>query len=143
MRSLLDINILIALLDEDHAFHQRAHEWWGDELPAWASCPLTENGVVRIMSSTAYSQNTQFSVATIVSRLQSFASATEHVFWEDSVSVRDQTRFEHDRILSSKTLTDLYLLALAVKNGGRLVTFDRGISPGAVCNSRSENLLVL
>ena len=50
MRALLDVNLLIALLDPDQVFHERAHDWWeANRSAGWASCPLTENGVVRIM----------------------------------------------------------------------------------------------
>lgn len=143
MRSLLDINVLIALLDEDHAFHHRAHAWWAAETPSWASCPLTENGVVRILSSASYSKVTHYTVSSVVFQLRTFTSNTDHAFWEDSLSLLDATRFEHDNILSSKSLTDIYLLALAATNGGRLVTFDQGISLSAVSNAQPTNLLTL
>lgn len=143
MRSLLDINVLIALLDQDHAFHTRAHAWWRKAQPQWASCPLTENGVVRIMASVNYSKARQFTVADIVNLLQTFAAGTEHTFWPDSVSILDAKRFEHGRILSSKSLADIYLLALAMEKGGRLVSFDQGIAASAVARATSRNLLIL
>ena len=68
MRHLLDINVLIALMDPDHVFHRRAHEWWAAEPRTWASCPLTENGLVRIMASAAYSKFTRFTAADITAR---------------------------------------------------------------------------
>jgi toxin-antitoxin system PIN domain toxin len=143
VQSLLDINVLIALLDQDHAFHPRAHAWWKKDRPQWASCPLTENGVVRIMASPNYSKARQFTVAELVSLLQTFTAATKHTFWPDTVSIRDATRFDHARILSSKTLTDIYLLSLAVEKSGRLVTFDQGIAISAVSRAAPKNLHVL
>lgn len=143
MRSLLDINVLIALLDPDHVFHQRAHDWWSKEARGWASCPLTENGLIRIMSSPSYSQARQFTVAELTALFRNFTSVTDHAFWHDSISLRDDRRFSHDRILSSKQLTDLYLLALSIENGGRLVTFDQRIPLGAVANAKPEHLCVL
>lgn len=143
MRSLLDINILIALLDADHFFHARAHAWWRKEKPKWASCPLTENGIIRIMSSASYSRARQFTVAELTSQFQTFAQNTAHAFWPGSISINDDTRFEHKRILSSKHLTDLYLLGLAVEANGRLVTFDQGIPISAVKNAKPKHLLVL
>ena len=143
MRSLLDINVLIALLDQDHAFHTRAHAWWKKDHPEWASCPLTENGVVRIMASPNYSKARQFTVAELVTLLQTFTAATKHIFWPDTVSILDATRFDHARILSSKILTDIYLLSLAVEKNGRLVTFDQGIATSAVARATPKNLQVL
>ena len=133
MRALLDINVVIALLDPDHAFHERAHGWWaGNSRRGWASCPITENGVVRIMSHPAYSQSMQFAPADLIGRLQSFVESSNHEFWPDDVSLRDPKMFVTDRVLTSRQLTDLYLLALAAKHKGRLATFDKGIPVSAV-----------
>src|SRR5579871_3069146 len=133
MRALLDINVVIALMDSDHAFHERAHNWWEENAKAgWASCPLSENGVVRIMSNPAYSRTVQFPPADLILRLQTFATRSNHVFWPDDISLRDATLFAPDRLHSSRQITDLYLLALAAKHDGRLVTFDRAIPVSSV-----------
>lgn len=142
MRSLLDINVLIALLDPDHAFHQRAHDWWSVDT-AWASCPLSENGLVRIMASPSYSTTSPFTVAGITRTFQTFVAGTNHAFWSDTVSIIDPGRFRHDGILSARQLTDLYLLALAVENGGCLVTFDTRIPLSVVLTAGEEHLVVL
>jgi hypothetical protein len=143
MRHLLDINFLIALLDPDHAFHRRAHGWWAAQARPWSSCPLTENGLLRIMTSSGYSKATGFTVADIAARLSLFTNTTDHVFWLDSLSLRDARHFRHDAILSSKHLTDLYLLALAVENHGCLVTFDQHIPLSAVPTAKAMNLRVI
>jgi toxin-antitoxin system PIN domain toxin len=143
MCTSLDTNVLIALLDQDHAFHARAHAWWRKDQPPWASCPLTENGVVRIMASPSYSRARPFTIAELVNLLQTFTARTKHIFWPDSVSILDATRFDHGRILLSETLTDIYLLSLAVEKGGRLVTFDQGIATSAVARAAPKNLLVV
>lgn len=143
MRHLLDINVLIALMDSDHAFHQRAHAWWGDRPRPWASCPITENGFIRIMASAGYSRSQSFSVSEITSRLSIFVSNSDHALWPDALTIRDEKHFQHTFILSSKHLTDLYLLALAVKNDGQLVTFDQHIPLSAVPTARPEHLSVI
>lgn len=143
MRCLLDINVLIALLDPDHAFHRRAHAWWGGHGHLWASCPLTENGVARIMASAAYSKATRFTVAEIAARLTAFVDHSDHAFWPDFPSIRDTQLFQHLAILSSKHLTDLYLLALAVENDGCLVTFDQHIPLNAVPKATPGQLMVI
>lgn len=144
MRALLDVNVVIALLDPDHAFHDRAHRWWAaNSGSGWASCPLTENGVVRIMSHPSYSRGGQFAPSDLISRLREFARQTDHEFWPDDLSVRDEAAFSAERIHGSRQLTDLYLLALAAEHGGRLATFDLGIPTSAVRNVKAENLTVV
>lgn len=144
MRALLDVNVLIALLDPDHAFHERAHVWWeANTTQGWASCPLTENGVVRIMSNPNYSRQLRLTPADLVSRIAGFAANTDHEFWPDSVSLREETVFDRSRLNSSRVITDLYLLALAVRQGGRLVTFDEYIPLGAVRLAEDRHRVVL
>ena len=143
MRALLDVNVIIALLDPDHAFHERAHHWWAaNSKHGWASCPLTENGVVRIMSNSGYSQKARFAPGDLIGRLQQFADQSNHEFWPDDISFRDEKSFLAERIHSSGQLTDLYLLALATKKRGRLVTFDQNIPLSAIPNAKAANLCV-
>lgn len=133
VRALLDINVLIALLDPDHVFHDRAHAWWkGQSKSGWASCPLTENGVVRIMSNPAYSRVAKFRPGDLIERLDLFARQSNHEFWPDDLTLRDKTAFVRDYLHSSRAITDVYLLALAVKHQGSLATFDQAIPVSAV-----------
>jgi hypothetical protein len=144
MRALLDVNVVIALLDPDHAFHERAHAWWAAQAKSgWASCPIVENGVVRSMSHPGYSQGARFTPGDLISRLRTFATQTNHEFWPDDVSLRDGKLFTAERIHSSRQLTDLYLLALAGKHAGRLATFDQGIAISAVCGAKVGSLCVI
>jgi toxin-antitoxin system PIN domain toxin len=143
MRALLDVNVIIALFDPDHVFHERAHDWWAANTKrGWASCPLTENGVVRIMSNPNYSQKTRFTPGDMVGRLRTFAEQTDHEFWLDDISLRDEQIFATERMHSSRQLTDLYLLALATRHRGRLATFDQGIPLSAVSSAHAANLCV-
>lgn len=144
MRALLDINVIIALFDPDHSFHERAHGWWAVHgKDGWASCPLTENGVIRIMSNPGYSRKMQFSRGDLIGRLHQFTDQTDHEFWDDTISFRDKIVFARDRIHSSRQLTDLYLLALATAHQARLVTFDTGIPLSAVNDAQEKNLCVI
>ena len=141
MRALLDVNVIIALLDPDHAFHERAHAWWAsNKKRGWASCPLTENGVIRIMSHPGYSPLARFTPADLIGRLSLFANQSDHEFWPDEISLRDEKIFAADHIHSSRQLTDIYLLALALAHTGRLVTFDHGIPISGVHNAKPANL---
>ena len=144
MRALLDVNVIIALFDPDHAFHERAHAWWvAYKKQGWASCPLTENGAVRIMSHPGYSRMTQFTPGDLIDRLRQFANQSDHEFWPDDLSLCDEANFITEHLLSSRLLTDLYLLGLAAKNDGRLVTFDQGIPLNAVRQIRAGHLCVV
>jgi toxin-antitoxin system PIN domain toxin len=138
------VNVIIALLDPDHAFHERAHDWWAAQArQGWASCPLTENGVVRIMSNPNYSRQATFTPGDLISRLRRFARDSNHEFWPDDISLRDEAVFSADHIHSSRLLTDLYLLALATKHHGRLATFDQGILLSAIAAAKNANLQVV
>jgi toxin-antitoxin system PIN domain toxin len=144
VRALLDINVIIALLDTFHTFHDRAHVWWAaNSIHGWASCPITENGVVRILSHPNYTQRRRFNPAEVISLLQTFAQSTRHQFWADDLSLCDAQVFAANRLLSSQQLADQYLLALAVHHGGRLATFDQSIHCTAVRSSKPANLCVI
>jgi toxin-antitoxin system PIN domain toxin len=144
MRALLDVNVIIALFDPDHAFHDRAHRWWAANAKhGWASCPITENGAVRIMSQAGYNRSMQFTPVDLISRLRKFASQTNHEFWPDDLSIREENIFVAERIHGSRQITDFYLLALAAKHGGRLATFDTGIPISGVRNMNAGSLTVI
>jgi toxin-antitoxin system PIN domain toxin len=132
MTFLLDVNVLIALIDPAHIQHDAAHEWfaaYGQQ--SWATCPLTENGVLRIVGHTRYpnSPGTPSSVASLVAGLRALSG---HVFWPDDISLLDTERFDMTRLLSSGQVTDSYLLALACAHGGQLATFDHRLVTTAV-----------
>lgn len=142
MRSLLDVNVLVALLDAGHLHHRTATDWLAAHLAAgWASCPLTQNGCMRILSLPSY-PNPQ-PAALVASRLGQAVAASHHEFWPDSFSLLDKGLLRWDRVLTSRQITDTYLLALAVARRGRLVTFDRGISTDAVSGALKKHLVTL
>jgi toxin-antitoxin system PIN domain toxin len=142
MRALLDVNVLIALLDSDHASHGSAVAWFsGNGARGWASCPITQNGCVRIMSHPGYPN--AFSVVEVVERLRAATAHPAHEFWPDSQSLLDQRLIDPTRVHGPRQLTDVYLLALAVKQGGRLVTFDATIATGAVKGAKPQHLVSL
>ena len=142
MRALLDVNVLIALLDSDHASHQAAAGWFADNAgDGWASCPITQNGCLRIMSHPSY-PNAQ-PVGEIARRLRAATAHPVHEFWPDEVSLFDVHRIDTSRIHGPRQLTDVYLLALAVLKRGRLVTFDQSIARAAVHGADRSHVLSL
>ena len=144
MRALFDVNVIIALLDPDHVFHERAHQWWDENREnGWASSPVTENGVVRVMSNPNYSRNIRFTPQDLIVRLLGFAQQSNHEFWADNISIRDQKIFSPDRIHGSRQLTDIYLLALAVSRSARLATFDQGVPISAAAGAKPADLCIV
>lgn len=142
MIALLDINFLIALFDAAHVHHAAAQSWLSAHRSAgWATCPITQNGCIRVLSQPRYPGN--LPVGYITRRLRFATNVPDHIFWPDSISLCDEERFLLEQILTSKPLTDLYLLALAVANKGRLATFNRGISLSAVAGAQARHLTVL
>jgi toxin-antitoxin system PIN domain toxin len=141
--ALLDVNVLIALFDPVHLYHEAAHTWFErNHSRRWATCALTENALVRILSNASY-PGRRTTVEDAASRLQAFCSDREHVFWSDSISVRDSGRFRWKHVQGHRQLTDVYLLALSVSNEGRLATFDATISLKAVQGASRQNLELL
>jgi toxin-antitoxin system PIN domain toxin len=133
-RFLLDVNVLIALIDPTHVQHDRAHEWFaGEGKKAWATCPLTENGVLRIVGSARYpaSPGTPAAVAELLMVLRGLDG---HEFWPDDLTLLDSRYVDSARLLDTSQVTDTYLLALAAAHGGKLATFDRHLVADAVVN---------
>lgn len=144
MRSLLDVNVVISLLDPDHDFHQRAHEWWREhQKDGWASCPITENGVIRVMSHPGYNPMRSLTTDAVSVLLRRFTEGTNYEFWPDTVSFLNDAVIDTKRVLGPRQITDLYLLALAAYHGGRLVTFDESVHGAAVLQATREHLLVI
>jgi toxin-antitoxin system PIN domain toxin len=142
MRSLLDVNVLVALFDPDHAFHTAAIGWFQAHAgEGWASCPITQNGCLRVLSSPGYRNS--WPVQEVASRLAELCADPVHQFWPDNLSMLDESAVQIARVHGPKQMTDIYLLALAVRHGGRLVSFDASIARNAAVGARPENLLTL
>lgn len=142
MRALLDVNVLIALLDSDHAHHARAKSWLKENIRhGWASCPLTQNGCIRIMSQPGYPN--ALPAAAVAERLAAATATNHHAFWPDAVSMLDAGRIAWNAVLGSRQVTDVYLLALVLQQDGRLVTLDRAVPLKAVPGVKARHLIVI
>ncbi len=141
-RSLLDVNVLIALFDRGHVHHETAHDWFADNQAAgWATCPITENGFLRVLTHPRAAVDEDR--ATVFASLRMFCASSDHAFWPDSVSLRDETLFDPSVLVSHRQLTDVYLLGLATRMGGQLATFDATIPLKAVRGATPQALAVL
>jgi toxin-antitoxin system PIN domain toxin len=141
MRALLDVNVLIALLDAAHVHHGAAVAWLCANIDhGWASCPITQNGCIRILSQPGYPS--PLPPVQVAERLREATGTGHHRFWADSVSLLDG-QVVWRAVLGARQVTDAYLLALAVREGGRFVTFDRSVSLGMVQGATAEHLAVI
>ncbi|CAN7467589.1 TA system VapC family ribonuclease toxin [Mesorhizobium sp. LjRoot246] len=132
MTFLLDVNVLIALIDPAHVAHDDAHRWFESTgHHSWATCPITENGVIRIVGNPKYpnSPGSPAVVAPIIAKLHALAG---HQFWPDDISLVGSREIDAGKILTSAQVTDSYLLVLAKSHDGELATFDRKLSTAAV-----------
>ena len=141
-RALLDINVLLALLDSDHVDHSRAHEWLDDEIDTgWASCAITQNGFVRIISQPRYPS--PIAPAEAIGLLRRACDSAHHEFWPCDLSLLDPGIVDSARLHGPRQVTDTYLLALATAHDGRLVTFDRSLAVSSVHGATMDRLTVL
>jgi toxin-antitoxin system PIN domain toxin len=142
--ALLDVNFLVAIFDPNHMNHEEAHQWFArNEKKGWATSSHTENGCVRVLSSHSYPARS-LSPMDAAERLRAFCSASEfHRFWPDALSLRDGTVFVLPALTGPKRITDAYLLGVAVRNLGRLVTFDRAIPLEVVSGALPRNIVIL
>jgi len=143
IRYLLDVNVLIALIDPAHMQHDRAHEWFAASgKDAWATCPLTENGALRIVGSARY-PNSPGSPAAVAELLAGLCALPGHEFWPEDITLLDSRRIDRTRLLDTAQVTDTYLLALAAAHNGKLATFDRHLVADAVLHGKEAlHLLV-
>jgi uncharacterized protein len=141
-RFLLDANVLIALIDPAHIRHDTAHEWFAAQgRNAWATCPLTENAVLRIVGHARY-PNSPGTPAAVAALFSAFRSLPGFEFWPDDLSLLDCALFDTGRLLDSGQITDSYLLALACAHDAQLATFDRHLITDAVTGgSRALHLI--
>lgn len=124
---LLDVNVLIALADQKHTVYRRAHNWFlGLDGKPWATCAVTEAGFVRIASNERFFQP-RIDLWEAMELLTNLKEHPGHRFWPMDVSFAEAVQPFEERVVGHRQVTDAYLLGLAIRNKGRLVTLDSGI----------------
>ena len=142
MTFLLDVNVLIALIDPAHVGHDAAHDWFERVGRAdWATCPITQNGVIRIVGHPRYPNSTG-SPAEAATLMRQLCALDGHTFWPDDIDVFGNDVLDPAEIRTPAQVTDSYLLALAAARGGKLATLDRRLSVRAVRGGRSALHLI-
>lgn len=141
-RALLDVNVLIALLDADHLHHARASAWLSANIAAgWASCAITQNGCVRIMSQPGYPN--ALPAARVAQRLREATDTAHHQFLHDGLSLLDTEHFDTAQLLGHRQVTDAWLLGMAVAHGLRLVSFDASLPMRVVRGAKPQHVVLL
>lgn len=143
MRHLLDVNVWVALLDEAHVHHIQALTFAQRLKVKIATCPIIENGVIRILNLPGYSRLGPAGFETVRNKLQQICTHLDHEFWPDEVSLRTESGVNWSRVLGHNQITDIYLLALAVARKGCFVTLDHRVTLSTVNSSSSKNLMLL
>ncbi|MEO7145614.1 MAG: TA system VapC family ribonuclease toxin [Bryobacteraceae bacterium] len=140
---LLDVNVLVALLDPAHPNHEDAHGWFGAHgRRGWATCPLTIAGCVRVLSNPAY-PTVNATPADVIDRLRIFCGSSHHEFWPDAISLLDERLFRPGMLQGHRQITDVCLLALAIRNKAKLATFDTTIPLKAVRGGALGDVMLL
>jgi hypothetical protein len=139
---LLDTNVLIALIDPLHVHHEAAHRWFARVgRKHFATCPITENGLLRIVGHPKY-PNSPGPPSAVAPALTALRAQPGHEFWPDTVSLADDALVDVGRLSGHAQVTDAYLLALAVARGGRLASLDRRLVADAVPGGREALELI-
>ncbi len=117
---LLDGNILIAMALQHHPHRARCLKWFAD-IPAFATCSVTEGTLLRIHMQYAADN----SAAAAWRTLAAYHAHPKHVFWPESFSY---TKIDPSRLISHRQITDSWLAELARRKGGKLATLDEALS---------------
>jgi len=142
-RCLLDVNVWVALFDDAHLCSDRANAFIETPGTRIATCPLVENGVIRVLNLPGYGRRGALGLQLVRNQLVHACASLDHEFWPDDVSLRDDGAVDFRRVHGHNQITDLYLLALAVRHGGTLVTFDQNIPLDAVHGATDAHLRIL
>ncbi len=126
-KNLLDLNVLIALTDFAHTHFQAAQNWFASSgKESWGLCPLTEAGFIRVTTNPAMVANAR-TLDQAIAAVQMLKSRPGYTFWPITDSWTALTAPFATRVFGHQQVTDAYLLGLAIREGGVLVTFDRGL----------------
>jgi uncharacterized protein len=143
MRALLDVNVWVALFDDAHQFSSRANSFIATKGVKVATCPLVENGVIRVLSLPSYARLGGLSIQKVREQLRKACDSLDHEFWPDDITLRDDEHVDFSRVQGHNQITDLYLLALAVHHGGCLASFDQAIALSSVRGATARHLKLL
>lgn len=124
MTSLLDVNVLVALLWEDHLHHAAARRWFAARAGRWSTCAITQTGFVRVSANPIVLEH-PVAVAEAVAVLREAIVHRDHLFLPDPTGFVDNPLVPHDRLIGHRQVTDAHLVAIARQHSVSVVTFDQ------------------
>lgn len=140
---LLDLNALISLAWPTHVHHEYAHRWLAQqERCNLATCPITQCGFVRISSNPKIIPDA-VPVGEALHVLQAIINLERHLFWEDDLNLNSQDLLPQELLIGHNQVTDAYLVALARKHGGKLVTIDRRLKEAVRSGDFNETVILI
>lgn len=141
--ALLDVNVLVALFQPEHVHHDLAHDWFAEHRrDGWATCPLTEAGLVRLLANPRFHPG-GIGVAAVIEKLRALQADRSHQWWEANISLADPELFKLTAVRGHRQVTDVYLAGLAHSRGGKLVTFDAAVLWSAIAGAKPSLIEVL
>lgn len=143
MRHLLDVNVWVALFDDAHVHNALALAFMQRPKLKIATCPIVENGVIRVLNMPSYSKFGAVGFEAVRNKLREVCQSFNHEFWPDDVSLRTDNTLNWPRILGHNQITDAYLLALCVARQACLVTLDHRVSLSCAHGASAANLKLL
>ena len=119
MTVLLDANVLIALIVDDHVHHAAAENWFAGINGNFATCPITQGSLMRLL----IREGQPAAAARAV--LSGTTAHPRHKFWPDDIPYTD---VPVQGIIGHRQVTDAYLAQLARAHRSRLATFDQAMA---------------
>ncbi len=142
MITLLDVNVLVALAWPNHIHHEAALKWFERNQPeGWATCPVTQSGFVRVSSNRQIIPEAKSPGESIL-LLRRMTEVGSHFFWSDDTSLLDSDFISAQRIIGHRQVTDAHLVALTLRQQGRLATFDKGVAQVVPPTVKPEDVLI-
>ena len=141
---LLDVNVLVARFWEPHVFHRKVRAWMAShERDGWASCPITQAGLVRTISNPGFAQDAPRPAEALHWLTETLRQDPNHQFWADDLPLSVACAAAVSRLSGFKQLTDAYLLGLTIHRKGRLLTLDRRMQALTTEGSPTRQALVI
>ena len=129
----------MALTQPEHIHFAAATQWFNTPGLDWGLCAFSEAGFLRLSSHPSVGKLTVKEAATILAAL---ATRPGYRFWPITADWATLAAPFVPRLFGHQQITDAYLLGLAVKENGVLVTLDKALKYMAG-PKLSKHLLVL